>query len=201
MDVDFPVVFRALAPLESIIQSAGRCNREGKLKSPGKVVLFQLQDSGWPDNLYRTCAQHAKILILEDPDMLHDHAAFEKYYRQVISLFVDPDSRNITEARAKYQFQTVAQQFKIIDNPTTPVFIKDYNNKSRTLYDEIENAFKIDARIYRRLQPYLVQVFPNFIAKYQSQIGDVNSVAVWCGKYDAYEGIVKEEHRVDDLIC
>ena len=51
VDMDLHVVFRELAPLESIIQSAGRCNREGNLKE-GQVYLFQLEDQGQPSRQY-----------------------------------------------------------------------------------------------------------------------------------------------------
>lgn len=46
VDIDFPVLYRDFATVASIVQSAGRCNRNGKLSSLGKVKLFKLQNKG-----------------------------------------------------------------------------------------------------------------------------------------------------------
>lgn len=46
VDIDFPVLFRDMATIPSIIQSAGRCNRNGKLEKPGKVVVLNLTKDG-----------------------------------------------------------------------------------------------------------------------------------------------------------
>ena len=66
VDFDFPCLFRATAPLESIIQSAGRCNREGKMNGYGKVFIFNLQDGKMPNNTYAACAGFAEELIKND---------------------------------------------------------------------------------------------------------------------------------------
>ena len=58
VDLDFDCVFRALAPLEAIIQEAGRCNRNGRLQDGGRVVVFVPDEEGelYPDAWYGKAA-------------------------------------------------------------------------------------------------------------------------------------------------
>ncbi len=45
VDIDFPIVYRDFATVASIVQSAGRCNRNGKMPQKGKVFLFKLMNN------------------------------------------------------------------------------------------------------------------------------------------------------------
>lgn len=46
VDIDFPVVYRDLCPVPSVVQSAGRCNRNGELTEKGRIIIFNLQKNG-----------------------------------------------------------------------------------------------------------------------------------------------------------
>lgn len=200
VDFDFPVVFRALAPLESIIQSAGRCNREGKLDR-GIVYLFSLGNSGWPDKTYRACAQYAKGLILDDIESLDKHDSFEKYYQQVLRLFVDSDKYNIEEDRKKFKFATVAEKYKLIPNITTALLIPEYNHKSNEVYDGLKSKPFLSREDVKQIQPYLVQVYPDFIENYKALIDTMeNGLKIWYGMYDNRTGICPEDLKPDQYI-
>lgn len=120
VDIDFPVVYRALSGLDSIAQAAGRCNREGKLER-GKVVVFVPPKSSPPGTLRR--AEQTTISLLSgstsDP-MARELFAhyFEHFYVKADSLDKHGINDLLTrDARAlKIQFRTAAEKFQLIDD-------------------------------------------------------------------------------------
>lgn len=116
VDIDFPVVFRELAPLESIIQSAGRCNREGMLDE-GYVYLFQFEDQSQPSRQYETFAKYAQLCYQGNESRLAGADFYSEYYKKIISLYVDKDL--ITSKRKELMFQDVASMYHIINTNTT----------------------------------------------------------------------------------
>jgi len=202
VDFDFPVVFRAMAPLEAVIQSAGRCNREGNLGAlGGKVFLFKLQDGGMPDKTYAACAGHAEDMIKRDIAQLHGHTIFNEYYAQVIQLYVDPDKFNINEARKRFDFETVNDAYRIIRNDTEGLYIYNYNDESRQLFDSLIYKKFLSRDDYRIMQAFTVQVYGNFIFQNSLMCKKMNQgFMVWEGNYDTETGISVAPIDADKLV-
>jgi len=86
VDLDFSSVFRALGPLDSIAQAAGRCNRNGKLAS-GDLHVFVPQDAGYPPGPYRQAAELTAVMLRggKEPS-IDDPADFERYFRSLYQI-------------------------------------------------------------------------------------------------------------------
>lgn len=202
VDFDFPVVFRAMAPLEAVIQSAGRCNREGSLgQMGGKVFLFKLQDGGMPNKTYAACASHAEDLIKQDMDKLHSPAIFNEYYAQIIQLYIDPDKYNINEARRQFNFETVNNAYHIIENVTDGLYVYNYSDESRQLLHSLEHKEFLSRNDYRKMQTYTVQVYRYFIIQNGSMCKTMpQGFKVWYGNYDRETGISVVPIEADKLV-
>ncbi len=218
VDVDFPVVFRALAPADSLQQAAGRANREGRRPEPGRVVVFAASDASAPP-AYRAPVEATKPLFgpaLADPDDLH---ALERYYRRLYSsLNLDEGERGtkIQEARLALDFRAVAEgplidasepgrnhrlAFRMIDDDTTPVVVTDYGVAGEVpeLLDQLRAASGPRREVFRALQQFTVTL-PNRVvtqpavaAMCQPVWPVVRDLLEWRGCYHEQLGIDEDE--------
>lgn len=191
VDMDFPIVFRELAPLESIIQSAGRCNREGKLEK-GKVFLFQLEEKGQPSAEYKTFTQFAQLCYHNNENRLTDADFYAEYYTDIVKLYAPEDT--ITPKREKLMFQDVADKYHIIDSSATSLFVYRYNEESLQLYKEITCKEYLSRKDYQQIEQYCVQVYNKFERDNSDKIAETtNRIKVWSGAYSEEFGLSNEE--------
>ena len=132
VDVDFPTVWRALGPLDSIVQTAGRCNREGRSER-GNVHVFRPVEHKIPGGVYSAATGQATIAVsrfnsLEDAEdaLATDPGIFTGYFHglyQSVDTDLRKDGYTIQEERERLNFRTVGERAKVIDSDTQPVIV------------------------------------------------------------------------------
>jgi CRISPR-associated helicase Cas3/CRISPR-associated endonuclease Cas3-HD len=120
VDVDFPIVYRAFAPLDAIIQAAGRCNREGKLDS-GQTFVFTPDCEGglYPDGAYKQAANVTESLKDELGEQfdLYNPKVIEQYYRRLYTVAAPEQlAKELYQSIQDLSFPQVAQQYRLIKN-------------------------------------------------------------------------------------
>lgn len=191
VDMDFPTVYRELAPLASIIQSAGRCNREGN-KDNGNVYLFALTESGQPSKQYSSWTSFANMHYRGKEERLYVHDFYSEYYRNLVEYEGGTDKWNIVNDMKNWSFQTVADKYKIIDNNAQSVFVYMYNDDSRKLYDEkIKNVEYLKRHDAQLVSQYSVQVYMSNeeIERDKRFQKEPCGVLVWWGDYSPVYGM------------
>lgn len=123
VDVDFPVVWRAIGPLDSIVQAAGRCNREGG-PVRGRVHVFTPAENRLPGGIYNTATgQSVNTLATLQGDgnedvseiLANDPHLFRDYFTALYQL-AETDGADIQRERRELRFRTVSEKAKVIDN-------------------------------------------------------------------------------------
>ncbi|HHW18969.1 MAG TPA: CRISPR-associated helicase Cas3' [Firmicutes bacterium] len=162
VDVDFPVVFRAIAGIDSIAQAAGRCNREGKL-TLGKVFVFSPEGKeGMSHVWFKRTASIAASLLDEEIDPL-SLVAIQRYFSDLYFYEGEQldakDIMSMLETGAKslnFPFEQVADVFKVIGDDTFGIVVP-FDDQCRNLLSQVDTQ-GISRTLARRLQPYTVSV-------------------------------------------
>ncbi|KXK39907.1 CRISPR-associated endonuclease Cas3'' [Nitrosomonas europaea] len=191
VDMDFPVVYRALAGLDAVAQAAGRCNREGILPGIGKVVVFVPPKPAAPGLLRKAQQSGQEIMRLTEGDPLtreRFEAYFRRYYASLNSLDEENivsllDMHNRAEARrAEFNFRTAAEKFRLIkEEGQTAIIVR--HGESNNLIAALEASRNMQPHqrrgILRRLQRYTVNIREQECKKLMDS-GDIREIFEGC---------------------
>ncbi|HTQ40926.1 MAG TPA: DEAD/DEAH box helicase [Pirellulales bacterium] len=189
VDVDFPVVYRALAGLDSLAQSAGRCDREGLRtlragKPAGRFIIFRAITQPPPGTLRKGVETTQKLFELQSSeprlvgglDLLNpDHALlyFEQFYE-----LNHLDQNQVLREIGELNFATISEKFQMIaDNGMRSIVVPWKEGRERAARYQAEPSLQT----VRALQPYLVQVnkmyFDNIAGRGMIEVAD-NSIGL-----------------------
>lgn len=176
VDIDFPVVYRALAGLDSIAQAAGRCNREGRMAGKGRVVVFVPPERPPLGHLRKGADACISTLHGQARDPLA-RALFDRYFKEFYHS-VDLDAKEVVRLLTindrktlSVQFRTAAEAFRLIDDADSATVVVRYAEQR----DEIEKLLGIlvaegpQRWLMRKLQRYTVSIHKRVAANMLAQ--------------------------------
>lgn len=197
VDVDFPVVWRALAGLDSIAQAAGRCNREGRLSGLGELFVF-VSPRGEPQGaLSRAAAASRSVLEgLNDPEgtcLLAERERMARYFRRyyvdcphghdqygIVKLLHQGVMGTGLDDSLEVAFRTAAERFRLIRDEDSVVVYVRYSSTGN--YEAIDGLLKSltsgadDRWLLRKLQRYAVSM-PKRYVEAMARDGEVMPVS------------------------
>ena len=178
VDIDFPVVYRALAGLDSIAQAAGRCNREGRMEGKGRVVVFVPPEQPPLGHLRKG----ADACISTLHGQAHDPLArglFARYFTEFYHS-VDLDQHRVVGLLTvqprdlAVKFRTAADAFRLIDDAESATVVVRYAAHQAQI-ESLLGALAAEGPqrwLMRQLQRYTVTI-PQRLATQMLNQGDL----------------------------
>lgn len=161
VDLDFCHVYRQIAGVDSIIQAAGRCNREGQEKAEDSIVfVFDVTDSKIAPS-QRLPVDIAKA-ILQETDDISDLDSITEYFKRLYRFREQSlDKKNIMGKfqEHKYNFETAAKKFRLIEEDTRTILVP-VEQEAEELLAELKHQGFSKERM-RKASQYCIQVYDN----------------------------------------
>ncbi len=166
VDIDFPVVYRAMAGLDSIAQAAGRCNREGRLTGLGKVYVFEPEKPLRMPWLKR-CASRAGEALRSLPSVDPIGLDVMRSYFELLYDVEEPDKKQIVSRLNPkplredliFPFKAVAKDFSFIEDESIGIIVPIESEAEKLI--QVLRYTEFPRPVLRKLQLFSVSVRSN----------------------------------------
>lgn len=138
VDIDLDVVYRDFAPLDSIVQAAGRCNRNNR-GITGEVYLFRLKNSKNKNdcNIYKEISLEATEELFSGKSEIKESELLNTincYYQKIKDKSSTQESCALLNAIKNLDYDFIINSFKLIDEiPSFLIFIEKDESASQLL--------------------------------------------------------------------
>ncbi|WP_426744426.1 CRISPR-associated helicase Cas3' [Myxococcus faecalis] len=155
VDLDFAVVYRSLAGLDSLAQAAGRCNREGRLETLGELRVYEAKTQP-PPGVPQAALAVTRTLLAQDPALdLFSPDSFRRYFERLYANAAR-DGKGIQEARAALKYEEVSAKFRLVEDDWSAPVVVPFEGCEAVL-DEVRRLGPSRERL-RALQRFTVTV-------------------------------------------
>ena len=196
VDVDFPVVYREVAGTDSVLQAAGRCNREGRLPNPGHVVVFDCNEfdafrsarPNWLGKMRALGLETLRWAAEQGVDPFGDESIRRFFNRRhqtgsldgsskepIFGLITDPDIQVLQDhiAYCRYPHETIAGRYRFFREEDVSLFVP-WGKGGEELLQVIEQG-DFGYELFPRLQRFSVSV-PKFVFEAYERIGAIRHI-------------------------
>lgn len=203
VDIDFPVVFRQEAGLDSVLQAAGRCNREGK-HAMGQTFVFSLSAQNRIPFGSIAAANNARLNLSADSDWFAPSVMTE-YFKQLYSRKNTFDEKNINHYLYKPEelcFEKASELFRLIDDDGMNLIVNWEN--SFELVEKLKEA-GCSYSLMKQLAQFTVNIHRSDFNKLKEsgavdEIVEGVYVAPDKAQYDDATGLSLENHWAEEIL-
>lgn len=185
VDIDFPIVYRALAGVDSIAQAAGRCNREGKLSPLGEVRVF-VAPTAPPRGVLQTALGVTHGMLARGTIDLDDPATYRSFFTTLYRS-ADLDAKQIQSDREQLNFRETARKAKLIENDWAESLIVPWGDAPSVIGELARQG--PSRTLWRRLQRFTVSIPRAILETWRARayVNDIGGVPVLSPELTMYD--------------